>query len=182
MFIEFSKAFDSILIGKMEQILLAYDLPKETATAIMMLYKNMKALVCLPDGDTDFFNIVTREALAPYLFIIGLDYVIQMSIDLIKENGFTLKIACPVSWGCRIHRLLLCRGVRPPPNECPGYDTKQSDGEVPAVLELWGMRSTPSLPSLPGSLWPGVVAPDKGPIYGLNRTKPCFFHYTDFCI
>ena len=26
------------------------------------------------------------------------------------------------------------------------------------------------------------VVPDKGPIYGLNRTKPCFFHYTDFCI
>ena len=54
-------------------------------------------------------------------------------------------------------------------NECPGYDTKQSDGEVPAMLELWGNRSTPSLPSLPGPLWPAVVAPDKGPIYGLNR-------------
>ena len=62
------------------------------------------------------------------------------------------------------------------------YDSKQSDGEVPAMLELWGMRSTPSLPLLSGPLWPGVVAPDKGPIYGLNRTKPCFFHYTDFCI
>ena len=77
----------------------------------------------------------------------------------------------PVGWDCRIHRLLLCRGVRPPPNVCPGYDNKQSDGEVPAMLELWGMRSTPSLPSLPGRLWPRVVAPDKGPIYGLNRTK-----------
>ena len=62
------------------------------------------------------------------------------------------------------------------------YDDKQSDGEVPAVVELWGMRRTPSLPSVPGALWPGVVAPDKGPIYGLNRTKPCFFYYTDFCI
>ena len=48
-----------------------------------------------------------------------------------------------------------------PPKECPGYDTKQSDGEVPTVLELWGMRSTPSLPSLPGPLCPGVVAPDR---------------------
>ena len=48
-----------------------------------------------------------------------------------------------------------------PPNECPGYDTKQSDGDVPPVLEIWGMRSTPSLPSLPGPLWPGVVAPDR---------------------
>ena len=63
-----------------------------------------------------------------------------------------------------------------PPPRCPGYDTKQSDGEVQ------GMRSTPLLPSLPGSLRPGVVAPDKGPIYGSNRTKPCFLRYTDFCI
>ena len=38
------------------------------------------------------------------------------------------------------------------------------------MLELWGMQSTFLLPPLPGSLWPGVVATDKGPIYGLNRT------------
>ena len=47
------------------------------------------------------------------------------------------------------------------PNKWPGYDTKQSDGEVPVMLELWGMQSTPSLPSLPGRLWPGVVAPER---------------------
>ena len=29
------------------------------------------------------------------------------------------------------------------------------------MLELWGMQSTPSLPSLPGLLWPGEVAPDR---------------------
>ena len=28
------------------------------------------------------------------------------------------------------------------------------------MLELWGMWSTPSLPLLPGPLWPGVVTPD----------------------
>ena len=43
----------------------------------------------------------------------------------------------------------------PLPNECPRYDTKQSDGEVQAML------STPSLPSLLGPLWPRVVAPDR---------------------
>ena len=42
------------------------------------------------------------------------------------------------------------------------------------MLELWGMRSTPLLPLLPGLLWLGVVAPDKGPIYGLNRTNGIF--------
>ena len=42
-----------------------------------------------------------------------------------------------------------------------GYDTKQSDGEVLVMLKLWGMQSTPLLPSLPCPLWPGVVAPDR---------------------
>ena len=91
-------------------------------------------------------------------------------------------VVCPVGWGCRIDRLLLCRGVRPPPNECPRYDTKQSDGEVPVMLELWGMRSTFLLPSLPGPLWPRVVALNKDPIYGLNRTKLRFLDFTLFCI
>ena len=39
------------------------------------------------------------------------------------------------------------------------------------MLELWGMRSTPPLPLFPGPLWPGEVTLDKGPIYGLNKTK-----------
>ena len=42
-----------------------------------------------------------------------------------------------------------------------GYDTKQSDGVFPLMLGLWWKRSTPSLPSLTGSLWPGVVGPDR---------------------
>ena len=47
------------------------------------------------------------------------------------------------------------------PNRCHGYNTKQSDGEAVVMLELWGMRSTPLLPLLPGPLWPGVVAPGR---------------------
>ena len=43
-------------------------------------------------------------------------------------------------------------GQDPHPNECPGYDTKQFDGEVPVMQQLWGMRNTPLLPSLPGLL------------------------------
>ena len=54
---DFTKAFDSIHRGKMEQILLANGLPKETVAAIMMLYKNTKVKVRSPDGDTDFFDI-----------------------------------------------------------------------------------------------------------------------------
>ena len=37
LFVDFTKAFDSIRRGKMEQILLAYGLPKETVAAIIML-------------------------------------------------------------------------------------------------------------------------------------------------
>ena len=41
------------------------------------------------------------------------------------------------------------------PTNQPRHDTKQSDGEVPVVQELWGM------PWLPDPLRPGVVAPDR---------------------
>ena len=43
------------------------------------------------------------------------------------------------------------------PNECPRYDTKQSDGETPVTLEIRGMWSIPSLQSFPGPLRPGVI-------------------------
>ena len=80
-----------------------------------------------------------------------------------KLLSFTLREdSCPVGWGCRIHRLLLCWGVRPPPPmNVLIYDTKESDGEVPAMLELWGMQRTFALPSLPSPLCPGVVALDR---------------------
>ena len=54
LFVDFTKAFDSIHRGKMEQILLAYGLPEETIAAIMILYRNTKVKVRSPDGDTDY--------------------------------------------------------------------------------------------------------------------------------
>ena len=39
--------------------------------------------------------------------------------------------------------------------------SKQYDGEAPVMLELWEMWCTPLLTSLPGPLWPRVVAPDR---------------------
>ena len=47
------------------------------------------------------------------------------------------------------------------PNECSRYDTKQSDGEAPVMLELRGMWSTSVLLLLPGPLWLRVVTPDR---------------------
>ena len=93
-FVDFTKAFDSIHRGKMEKILLAYGIPKETVAAITILYRNTKVKVRSPDGDTEYFDIVAGvlqgDTLAPYLFIICLDYVLRTSIDKIKENGFEL--------------------------------------------------------------------------------------------
>ena len=78
----------------MEQILLAYSLPKETVAAITVLYRNTKVKECSPDGDTEYFDIVAGvrqgDTLAPYLFIICLDYVLRTSDDKIRENGFEL--------------------------------------------------------------------------------------------
>ena len=94
LFVNFTKAFDSIHRGKMEQILLAYGLPKETVAAITILYRNTKVKVRSPDGDTEYFDIVAGvlqgDTLAPYLFLICLDYVLRTSIDKIRENGFEL--------------------------------------------------------------------------------------------
>ena len=52
----------------------------------------------------------------------------------------------------------------PQPNVCSGYDIKQSDGDVPVMLEVWEMRNTPSLPRLPGSTQ-----------LGSNKTKLCTY-------
>ena len=94
LFVDFTKAFDSIHRGKMEQILLAYGLPKETVAAMMILNRNTKLKVRSPDGDADYFDIVAGvlqgNTQAPYLFIICLDYMRRTLIDKIKENGFKL--------------------------------------------------------------------------------------------
>ena len=88
LFVNFSKTFDSI-----HRANTSYQ-PKETAAAIMMLYKNTKVKVRSPDGGTDYFDIVAGvlqgDTLAPYLFIICLDYMFRTSIDLMKENRFKL--------------------------------------------------------------------------------------------
>ena len=42
----------------MEEILLAYGIPKETVAAITILYRNTKVKVRSPDGDTEYFDIV----------------------------------------------------------------------------------------------------------------------------
>ena len=71
-----------------------HGLPKETMAAITILNRNAKVKVCSPDGDTEYFDIAAGvlqgDTLAPYLFIICLDYMLRTAIDKIRENGFKL--------------------------------------------------------------------------------------------
>ena len=61
----------------------------------MKIYKNTKVKVRSPDGDTNFYDVVTGvlqgDTLAQYLFKIYRDYVLQKSFDIMKESGFTVK-------------------------------------------------------------------------------------------
>ena len=73
----------------MEQILLVYGLPKETIAAITILYRNTKVKKNVHRMETPKnFDIVAGvlqgDTLAPYPFIICLDYVLRTSIDKIK--------------------------------------------------------------------------------------------------
>ena len=88
---------------------------------------------------------------------LSLHFILQPSsaVQSIKKKDFNGS----VDQGCKIHRLHLCRGVRPPTttNECPKYDTTQSDDEALVMLKLLGMQSTPLLPSLPAPLYSDKV-------------------------
>ena len=95
-----------------------------------------------------FYSFSKKATVIP--FLLSQFISINLSIYLCGRVGSSF----------RIHRLHLCRKVRPS-NECPEYDTKQSDGEASAMLKFWNMKDTSSLLSLPASLWPGVVAPDR---------------------
>ena len=92
--------------------------------------------------------------------ILMLNQTKQNLRNLIPSMMTLTYYTCPVGWGCRIHRLLLCRGVRPPPMSVLDLTLNNLYGEVPVILELWGIRCTPSLLLLPGPLWPGMVSPE----------------------
>ena len=78
----------------MVEILNAYGIPDEIISDIIIAYKNTKSIVRTYDGDTDFINIsggvVQGDTLAPFLFIICLDYVLKKALDRNNDLEFTL--------------------------------------------------------------------------------------------
>ena len=94
-FIDFCKAFDSICHQAMFAILEAYGIPPKIVNAIKEVYRNVKAKVKSPDGDTDFFDILAGvlqgDTLAPCIFVIVLDYAMRQAIEGKEEElGLTL--------------------------------------------------------------------------------------------
>ena len=77
----------------MLKILAAYGIPPEIVNAIRVMYETTSALVMTPEGNTDIFKIesgvLQGDPLAPFIFIICLDYALRTSI--LTSDGLTLK-------------------------------------------------------------------------------------------
>ena len=77
------------------RILRAYGIPPNLLRAIEQMYTNTKARVLSPDGETDMFEITAGvlqgDTLAPFLFIIVLDYAMRQAVSGREEElGFTI--------------------------------------------------------------------------------------------
>ena len=94
-FIEFSKAFDSVDRSMMFQILKLYGIPGDIIEAIKIFYTDTSATVLSPDGETPLFNIcagiLQGDTLAPFLFILVVDYILRVSVDKINDNGLEIQ-------------------------------------------------------------------------------------------
>ena len=65
------------------EILRAYGVPVEIVGAVNMIYSNTTAQMLSPDRETKFFELLAGalqgDTLAPYLFIIALDYAMRQA-------------------------------------------------------------------------------------------------------
>ena len=91
-FVDFSKAFDSINREALFHILGLYGVPDTLVKAIRLLYDSSYSRVRTIDGLTEFFKtllgVLQGDTLAPFLFIIVLDYVLRNCMCV--ENGITI--------------------------------------------------------------------------------------------
>ena len=94
LFIDFKKAFDSVHRGILMKILLAYGIPQSIVSLIEAMYKDTMARVITEDGLTEAFlilaGVMQGDTLAPYLFVIAIDYVMTTALRG-KDLGFTVQ-------------------------------------------------------------------------------------------
>ena len=92
LFVDFTKAFDSIHRGKMEQILLAYGQPKETAAAITILYRN-QSISTITRWRHRILRHCSKSTTRGHAGSVPLYHLSRLrttSIEKIRENGFEL--------------------------------------------------------------------------------------------
>ena len=92
-FIDYSKAFDSIHRERMFEILEAYGIPGIIIDAIKAIYTDSTALVISSDGVKDPFPILAGvlqgDALAPFLFVVVLDYIMRRGLLAIHKGRYS---------------------------------------------------------------------------------------------
>ena len=83
-FVAFAKAFDSVKWNYLETILRLYGIPEQLIRAILSLYNGAQARVRTQDSLTDPFyltkGVLQGDTLAPYLFVIIMDWVLRTAI------------------------------------------------------------------------------------------------------
>ena len=92
-FVDFSKAFDCVDRKALKDILALYHIPVPFINAIMSLYTDTAACVRTSSGRTDEFDttsgVLQGDTLAPYLFVIVMDYIMRTSLT--AEDGYTVR-------------------------------------------------------------------------------------------
>ena len=94
-FVDFSKAFDSVDRSKMFEILELYGIPNEIIAAIKLMYTDTSSTILTTDGETPscpiLAGILQGDTLAPFLFIMLLTMYVRISADTMSENGYQLR-------------------------------------------------------------------------------------------
>ena len=92
-FVDFSKAFDSVSRSALPLVLRAYNVPQPLVSAVMAMYQDTRAAVVTPDGLSDLFSttsgVLQGDTLAPFLFVLLLDWVLRTALPT-NEDGFVL--------------------------------------------------------------------------------------------
>lgn len=92
-FVDFRRAFDSIDRHSLREILNTYRIHPRLVNGILALYQDTSAAVLTSDGLTQQFGttsgVLQGDTLAPFLFVLILDWVLRVAIPD-DNNGFLL--------------------------------------------------------------------------------------------
>jgi hypothetical protein len=109
-FLDFAKAFPSTGWVAIRGALQAFSVPSELVDSILVLYDatKLRAFVAAPDFDTPFFPFETGtmqgDTLAPYLFVLVLDRVLDAAFNEISALDPTYGILLKQAAGSRTRR------------------------------------------------------------------------------